>query len=103
LDRIEAPNHYSELAARSERVRSAIAEMGLVAVTPAEHASPAVFTIALPAHLDAGAMGDALAANGIFVNYETAYLRDRNWFQVCLMGDISDADIERLLDQLSAQ
>jgi aspartate aminotransferase-like enzyme len=101
LDRIEEPAHYSELAVRSERVRSAIGALGFTIVAAPEYASPAVFTIALPVHQDAGALGEALAANGIFVNYESAYLRDRNWLQVCLMGNVPDADIERLVQELS--
>jgi aspartate aminotransferase-like enzyme len=81
-------------------LRTAIEDAGFATVTPAVHASPAVFTIALPVQKDAGAMGENLAANGILVNYESAYLRDRNWLQVCLMGDVADEDIERLVNRL---
>jgi aspartate aminotransferase-like enzyme len=100
MDRIEHPDHFAVLLQRSVAIRTGIEAAGFEIVTAREHASPAVFTLAFPPEQDAASLVEAWAADGVLVHGESGYLRERNWFQICLMGDVSDADIARLMEQL---
>ena len=62
--------------------------------------APAVTTITLPQHVSSLNFGRALEEEGFLLSYNSEYLVERNWIQVCLMGDISLADIDSLLGAL---
>ena len=64
--------------------------------------SPAVTTIELPSEFPARKVGDELKARGFHVSYESAYLLERNWLQICLMGEFERASLEGLLRSLGA-
>jgi len=49
--------------------------------------SPAVTTVVLPAEMTSDKVGSELAEAGLGVSYQSAYLRDRNWIQICLMAN----------------
>jgi hypothetical protein len=50
------------------------------------HASPAVHTLIPPAGVSARALGERLREAGWLISFESGYLCERNWLQVCLMG-----------------
>jgi len=41
-----------------------------------------------------------LAAAGYLVSYMSSYLLERNWLQICLMGEIWEADLRSLVEAL---
>jgi len=53
------------------------------------HAAPGVVTIALPDAIDSAAIGVALQQQGFLVSVNSQYLLQRNWIQICLMGETS--------------
>ena len=69
---------------------------------PAAHASPAVLTIALPPALDSNRVGAELRAAGYLLSYQSRYLLERNWLQICLMGEWEREQIAPLLALLRA-
>lgn len=71
----------------SSGVRSLLIQMGYSIVAPKMDANPAVLTIALPMTLDSRKFGDSLKRSGFAISYESRYLVQRNWIQVCFMGD----------------
>ena len=72
------------------------AAMALPALVPAAHAQPGVITLALPPGTDSQRLGNRLARVGCRIAWESAYLRERNWVQVCLMGAWRPAAVEVL-------
>ena len=50
-------------------------------------------TVALPASIDSASIGDELQQRGFLVSVNSAYLRERNWIQICLMGETSRAQL----------
>jgi predicted DNA-binding protein (MmcQ/YjbR family) len=46
-----------------------------------------VLTFALPRATDSARVAEQLAASGYAIAYASAYLAERNWIQVALMGD----------------
>lgn len=86
----------------SRKVRDRLEREGIRIVNAAAAASPAVFTLAARPGASSLGIGRALEAQGILLNYQSAYLAERNWFQVCLMADHPDADIEFALERIAA-
>ena len=48
-------------------------------------------------------MGCALESLGYYTSYASGYLRERNWLQICLMGEVARPQLERLIPVLAAQ
>lgn len=97
---------YQMLADDGAAVRNAVRKMGLQVLVPDAVASPGVTTIALPPGISSVAVGDALAAHGFLLSYQSRYLVARNWIQICLMGEYrTDAlpDLLLLLGHLVAE
>ena len=64
----------------------------------------AVTTIALAENgIDSEQMGRALDSLGFCTSYASGYLRERNWLQICLLGEVTRPQLERLLPVLAAQ
>lgn len=82
-------------------LRERLRALGLPIVVPDACANPAVTTLALRGDA-ARTLGDALAARGFLVSYQSDYLRARGRLQICLMGDHDRARLERLLQALPA-
>ncbi len=92
---------FSAVARAAAFLRPRLEELGLPVLAAPEHATPAVFTLALPPALAARDLGDSLRRQGILVSYESGYLVERNWLQICLMGETRRAGLRHLLTALA--
>jgi len=97
LKRYETDEPFESVAAFSLWLRAKIRELGLHVVAPDEHASPAVVTIELPPEIDSEVVGDQARAAGFLLGYQSRYLIQRNWIQVCFMGAFSRKGAQRFL------
>jgi aspartate aminotransferase-like enzyme len=70
-------------------------------LVPDEHASPAVITIVPDHGVAARTIGDALQRRGWLLAYQSDYLMRRNWLQISVMGHVTRAHFEGLLDALA--
>ena len=85
-------------------VRQQLRAQGLELVASEGESMGAVTTIALSAgQLEAEELGRALESHGFFTSYASGYLRDRNWLQICIMGDVRRDQLERLMPVLAAR
>ncbi len=91
--------HIEELAMW---LRSTLRRMGFSIVAVDSQAAPAVITIALPSTISSKALGKHLEEAGYFLSYMSEYLLERNWIQICLMGECSQAEMVPLVDALKA-
>ena len=74
---------------------------GLTVVAPPDHAAPSVLTVALPPDLDSDRIGSQLREAGFLLSYQSRYLLERNWIQICLMGSgIQASDLDHLCEIL---
>lgn len=83
-------NWHARMAQRARDgrwLRGALERAGLPELAPESVASPIVHTIPLPVDIDAQQVGEALRQTGWLVAFESGYLRERNWLQICLMGE----------------
>jgi aspartate aminotransferase-like enzyme len=87
---------HARIRADAALLRARLAEHGFRCVTPERLASPAVVTLALPDDCSALRVGEAMARLGYGLGYESAYLRERNWIQIALMGEHSRAQLTDL-------
>ena len=90
-------------------LRKRLRDIGLTLVASEAESIGAVTTIALPngprtqQAVDSERLGNALDAQGFYTSYASGYLRDRNWLQVCLMGEVNRDQLERFIPVLTAQ
>ena len=102
LHRVRWREKFVDIGEAAVGLRRRLREAGLQIVAPDAHASPAVVTLALPRGILSAAIGLALEEAGYLLHYNCGYLLERNWIQICLMGEWSRHHLETLPDVLSA-
>ena len=102
LKRIDWPKKFAEIADVSVRLRGRLRELGFQIVAPDAHAAPAVVSIALPGDIPSKSIGLRLKKAGYLLSYNSAYLLQRNWIQICLMGEWTREHLENLPGLLAA-
>jgi len=100
LKRYDSEQPFAEIAELSNWLRLRLRDLEYRILAPDAHASPAVVTLALPGDLNSNVVGDSLRAHGLLVGYQSEYLRQRNWIQICLMGHCSREHLALLLKEL---
>lgn len=101
LGEIDERTRFAEIADLSASVRDRLEAAGLTIVAPPDHAAPSVLTVALPPELDSDRIGSQLREAGFLLSYQSRYLLERNWIQICLMGSgIRAADLDYLCEIL---
>jgi aspartate aminotransferase-like enzyme/GNAT superfamily N-acetyltransferase len=97
LDRFEEHPPFRERAEVSAWARARLRDAGLEVLAPEEHAAPAVITLVLPRSLSSYEVGRELEEAGFLLSYMSEYLLERNWIQICFMGECSRESLDELL------
>jgi aspartate aminotransferase-like enzyme len=92
---------FAHVASLASWLRASLREQGLSILAPDAHASPAVTTIVLPPEVQSCRVGTALEDRGYELSYSSSYLRERNWIQICLMGEHGQEELAALPRLLS--
>jgi aspartate aminotransferase-like enzyme len=98
-ERAESP-WMERLVEVSDFLRSRFQNKGFHLLVKREVASPAVLTVVLPEVLDSLLVGEELERRGYLLSYRSQYLLDRNWIQVCLMGEHSVEELQDFPEEL---
>jgi aspartate aminotransferase-like enzyme len=85
----QGAEHYERVRTDGAFLRARLAAQGFRCIAPEPLASPAVLTIALPPPLATRVVGERMARLGYAIAYQSAYLVERNWIQLALMGSYS--------------
>lgn len=93
---LDWPAHWQATREADGQLRQAFQALGLPALVAPPQAQPGVITLALPPAIDAQRLGQRLARIGCRIAWQSAYLRQRNWVQVCLMGSWRAAAVDVL-------
>lgn len=88
--KIDWPSRYLHLLREGQRLRSQLEKRGFNLVCPENCATPAVVTIALPGNIRSSELGASLSRMNLKLSWESSYLLQRNWIQICLMGDFNE-------------
>jgi len=91
----------TESCTASRLLRLRLPDHGLQVLAPAEHSFDAVATIPIPEPTDSIEVSNQLEARGFRVAAHSAYLKERNWIQVCFMSQGAGSHVPDLLDALS--
>ena len=96
LEQTDWAERIGRTARDARWLRAALRAQGLAVVAPEQFASPGVASIALPPETPSGAVAEGLERLGYEIAWRSAYLVERNWIQVALMGDYDRAALRRL-------
>ena len=91
---------FAQVREHTRRVRDAFEAMGLTVLTTESSGSPAVLTVSLPPEIPASDVADAMGRAGYSIAYKSDYLLERNWVQVCLMGDLTSDVVTGMIQAL---
>jgi aspartate aminotransferase-like enzyme/GNAT superfamily N-acetyltransferase len=92
--------NFARVADLAARLRAEIRNMGLPVVGDDSILSPAVTTVALPTSLSSEKLGKTLEDRGHLVSYRSGYLLERNWLQICLMGEVAAPKLRLMIEAL---
>ena len=101
VKKIEWPQRFAELREISSWLRPKLREMGFDLLIADEQASPTVVTLALPAELNSVRVGTQLHEAGFLLSCNSEYLVQRNWIQICVMGEVAHEKLVSLLNHLN--
>jgi aspartate aminotransferase-like enzyme len=101
LTRTDWNEKFGQIAAIAVWLRQRLRELGMLLVASDAHASPAVATLALPPDINSARLGLQLRQAGYLLSYNSSYLLERNWIQICLMGEWSKDPLILLPDLIA--
>ena len=96
LDRFNSTRGFEEIREASTHIRERLKCNGFHIVAEDSSAAPSVITLALPPDVRSTNMGGFLEQAGYSLSYNSEYLLERNWIQICFMGDSYKYDLEPL-------
>jgi len=85
------------IASHASWLRERFSELGFALPAPERSACPAIVTLVPPQDISAFELGEDLDRRGFWTSYRSAYLVERGWLQVALIGDPSRAALEKLV------
>ncbi len=97
LKRVNWEKRFENLVQTSIWLRNRLRSDGFEILASDEHAAPGVVTIVLPRELSSVTVALQLQSEGYLLSFNSEYLRERNWIQICLMGEYSREKIVRML------
>lgn len=100
LNECDYSYRFSQIASLDRWLRKKLTALGLTPLVPQEKACPGILTLPLHRPLDSRTIGDKLKKSGFWVSYESGYLLEKNWIQICLMSQVSQTRLRPLLDIL---
>jgi aspartate aminotransferase-like enzyme/GNAT superfamily N-acetyltransferase len=100
VEQLDPATRFHAITQQSAYIRGRLEEMTLPMIATEAHSSPAIITIPLPREISATKIGDRLADAGFYLSCKSDYLLERNWIQVCLMGQYTRETIDQMLATL---
>ena len=109
---VDWPARFSAVDDASRWLRARLTLLGFTIVArddehgPGRHAAPGVVTVALPSAIDSASIGAELERQGFLLSVHSRYLLERNWIQICPMGETSReqlASVSNALFQLCSR
>jgi|SRR5579859_6700124 len=101
LKRGQWEKRFAVLGELSPWLRKSLRALGFLLVAPDGVAAPAIHTVALPETLDSVRIGNLLEEAGYRLSYNSEYLRQRNWIQICLMSECGKEKLVSLLNAMN--
>lgn len=97
------PSKFETVRLKSQILRGALRRLALPPLAEDSDAAAGIVTVAIPGNVSAAEVALALAKQGLHVAYQSRYLRQRNWLQICLMGELHETALRQLPTVLATQ
>ena len=97
------PEKFARIREKSQTLRAALRRHDLAPLAPDAHAAPGIITVAIPDDVSAVEVAVALSRQGIEIASRSRYLQQRNWLQICLMGEFDEAALNLLPGALAKE
>lgn len=97
LRNLNIESRLSHIKDLSSWLRKSLVKIGYRILVEESKSIPSVITIDVPRQFSAVKVGDFVKANGFLLSYQSSYLIERNWIQICLMGNLSKPMLDNLL------
>ncbi len=85
------------IAAHARWLRTELVAAGFLVPAPEHAACPGIVTLIPPRGLTAFELGEDLDRRGFWTSYRSAYLVERGWLQIALLGDPPRTSLEKLI------
>ncbi|MCE5186385.1 MAG: aminotransferase class V-fold PLP-dependent enzyme [Planctomycetaceae bacterium] len=106
---LAAALNETDFAARFARIRmldtwlrARLNRLNLRPLVSEPASCPGIITIPLPEPMNSKDIGDRLKDAGFLISYESRYLLQRNWIQVCLMSEVGKLQLRAFVDALKS-
>ncbi len=93
-------DRFTDVVALGALLRKRLSDLRLNLLGADAQTSPAVFTLALPPEIRSVEFGDAMQKAGYLLGYNSEYLRERNWIQICFLGECTRENVLSLMSAL---
>ncbi|MGA2544443.1 MAG: aminotransferase class V-fold PLP-dependent enzyme [Verrucomicrobiota bacterium] len=97
LRRVDWPKKYAQLGEDSAWLRGRLRGLGLNLITPDTEAMAGVITLAAAPGQSGLELAQRLEQAGFLLSCNSDYLKQRNWIQICLMGEYSREKLDGLV------
>ncbi|PYQ25751.1 MAG: hypothetical protein DMF56_26570 [Acidobacteria bacterium] len=89
VERVDWPERFEEIVTNGVWLRNRLRSAGLDLIGDHATVAPHVVTIQLPDRISSDDAARTLERAGFLLSYASGYLRERNWIQICLMGEVT--------------
>jgi aspartate aminotransferase-like enzyme len=96
--KLATPGRMERIRANMRKIRAELPQCGLRMLAPETAASPVIVTLVSDEPGLAAILGEELEMRGYWLSYRSAYLLEKNWMQISLLGDPSPQSVEKLLN-----
>ena len=93
---------FIEVRQWSLELHRTLRRLGLPPLSPARASAPGIITLPMNVDVLARDVAAGLANQGVEVAYQSSYLRQRNWLQIALMGEVDAAALRQLPEALAS-
>jgi len=101
VERIDWGEKFEQIVTNGAWLRGRLRAAGFKLIGDRATAAPHVVTIELPPHIRSDDAARALERTGFLLSYASGYLRERNWIQICLMGNVTREVLPPLLREMT--
>jgi len=97
------PEKFERVRCASRALRAALRAAGLPPLAAECDSMSGITTVALPGHVNAEDVATGLSRQGFHLAFQSNYLKQRNWLQICLMGEFDETLLAQLPGALTRQ
>jgi aspartate aminotransferase-like enzyme len=98
---VDWERRFAGLAEMGGELRRRLGEAGFRLLADGAPTSPAVVTIVLRPELNSVVIGNRMQEAGFLLSFNSEYLKQRNWLQICLLGECARDKMVSLVNVLA--